>query len=230
MIHFLHGENTTTSRVELNRLREQYTTHETIYLDGKRITETDFIQATQTGSLFTQPKLVIIENLFSKRSREKLFIQNYMQLMKRVGSETHLIFYEETEMSKSVLNELPPKTDIALFRPDANIFQLLDQLRPGNGANVLDLFEKGLRRQAAEITFALLVRQLRLLLMAKDLGKNVPELAPWQASKIARQSQLFETEQLTFLYSQLLEIDVRIKSGSSALNLDSELRMFLINL
>ncbi len=62
MITLLHGENIIASRNELNKIKGEFK-GEIINLDGSVLTETNFIQATQSNSMFGDARLVIIENI-----------------------------------------------------------------------------------------------------------------------------------------------------------------------
>lgn len=62
MISLLHGDNIVASRKELDRLKSEFR-GEIIDLDGTTLSETDFIQATQSNSMFGPSRLVVIENL-----------------------------------------------------------------------------------------------------------------------------------------------------------------------
>ena len=62
MITILHGQNLVASRKELQRIKDDFR-GEIISLDGKNLTETDFIQATSSNSMFSTNRLVVIEGL-----------------------------------------------------------------------------------------------------------------------------------------------------------------------
>lgn len=62
MITLLHGENQVESRKELDRIKSEFK-GEIINLEGKTLTETDLVQATQSQSLFGGKKLVVIEGM-----------------------------------------------------------------------------------------------------------------------------------------------------------------------
>jgi DNA polymerase III, delta subunit. len=72
MIKLLHGDNQLESRNELNRLISGAESKELIRLDGEKTSLNEIVQALESSSLFGMEKLVIIENLFSRRqSKEK---------------------------------------------------------------------------------------------------------------------------------------------------------------
>ncbi|MEK7165556.1 MAG: hypothetical protein AAB874_01975 [Patescibacteria group bacterium] len=227
MLHLLHGDNIERSRKELTNIKQKASDKEIISLDGKTVTLTDVEQALQTNSLFGMERLVIIENLFTKRfTRKTADFVPFLQQIERIPQEVTVVFWEEKELSKTAINQFPKNTDIALFRPDKIIFQLVESILPGNSGNVLELLTLSLKKDSPELIFAMLIRQVRLLMMVKDLGKSAHELAPWQAARIAKQAQHFTWDQLLKLHEQLFTIDVKIKSGLSAFNLASEMKLF----
>ena len=67
----LHGDNQVATRQKLSNQLKNFS-GEKVTLDGEKINITQLIQATESSSLFGQDKLIIIENLFSRRpSKEK---------------------------------------------------------------------------------------------------------------------------------------------------------------
>lgn len=231
MLHLFHGESIEASRKELVTLKEKYKNGEVVSLDGRSMTATDLIQATESTSLFGGNRLVVVENLFSKRLKKKTQdFDKFTQMINHLPHETEIVFWEEKEQPKTILGFFPKNTDIALFRPDRMIFTFVESLRPGYTENILDNFHAAIKKDAPEFIFVMVVRQLRYLLMVKELKKEVKELSPWQLSKFMRQGQYFTLQKLLDLYGKLLEIDVRIKSGETPFSLTQEMRLFLLEI
>src|SRR3989344_2434499 len=220
MIHLFHGENIVVSRKEMQLLKEKNRQKELVLLDGKKMSITEFIQATESTSLFGSQRLVIVENAFSRRFNAKSKeLPSFLLQVKRIPPETEVLFWEEKELGKTVLSGLPRSTDIALFKPDRYVFTFTEAIKPKNTAQLLVLFDKACQKDAVEMVFAMLVRQFHYLIMIKDLGDRIAELSPWQAKKFATQAQYFSYPQLVALYEHLLEIDVKIKTGQTPFTL-----------
>ena len=231
MIHLFHGENITASRRELTLLREGHAKDEIVVFDGKKVTPTELIQATESTSLFTLRRLVIVENLFSKRATLKSKeLDTFAEILKKFPKDTEIVFWEEKELGKTLLGLFSKETDIALFRPDKMLFTFIESIRPNTTKTLISLFDKSLQKDAAEMIFVMLVRQLRFLIIAHEVGTKIPELAPWQAKKFATQAQYFSYPQLITLYEHLLEIDVKIKTGATPFTLAEEIRLFLVKI
>ena len=231
MLHLFHGENIELSRKELIALKESFLGGEIINLNGKIASFTDIYQATQSDSLFNTKKLVIIENFFVKLGKKKSAIdKNIWKLIQQIPDNLDVVFWEEKKIPKIIINELPKKTDIALFEIDRLIFNLMDSIIPNQTSLLLHKIENVIKNDSSELVFAMLVRQFRLLIMVKEMNKSIPDLSPWQISKLNKQAQYFESEKLLELYNEILNIDVRMKTSSGAFNLTDELKLFLIKI
>lgn len=227
MIHLYHGEHTVASRIELAALKEKYKQLEVVVFEGKTVTTADLIQATQSTSLFGADRLVIVENLFSRRLAKKpLELKEFAGFLATLNLKTNIVFWEEKELGKRVLDLFPPKSDRALFRPDRALFTFVEALRSGQTKQLLGLFRQSLEKDVPEVLFALLVRQFRLLIMAKD-NVVLSDLAPWQVRKFTIQATYFTMPDLLRIYKHLLEIDVKIKSGNTPFSLTDELKILV---
>lgn len=231
MLHLFHGDHVCQSRKELGTWREKYTDREIVNLDGKTATITDLIQATESASLFGTMRLVIVENIFSKQfARKSKEMEKLVAFLKHIPPEIQLIFWEEKELSKNIIRQLPRSADVALFNPQRQIFALVESMRPGNSSQSLELFHRCLKNDSAELVFAMIVRQLRLMIMNKDVGKGIPDLSGWQITKISDQAHFFTSGQLLRLYRKMLEIDIAIKTGNTVYDLTGSLELFLIDI
>lgn len=231
MIHLFHGENTEASRQELSQLREKYMNKEVVVLDGRTLSVTDLVQATESASLFQTERLVIIENLFSQQlSKKNTDSKPFLNILSLLPKNIEAVFWEAKELPKTTISLFPKTTDIALFKPHRVIFSFVESLIPGNTREMLSHFEASLKNDAPELIFVMLVRQIRYLLLIKDMGLKVTGLSPWQKSKFMRQAEKFTVSDLLSLYQKLLDIDVTIKTGISPFSLSRELRLFLLKL
>lgn len=233
MLHLFHGEQTEASRKELRLLREKFAGKETVVLNGKTLETSELIQATESQSLFGTERLVIVENLLSRRLSGKTKTkeaQEFEEIIAKLPPDSEVVFWEEKEIGKTVLSFFPKRTDVALFRPDRNLFKLVEAIRPQAGTALLDLFDTTLNVDAPELVFTLIIRQFHYLIMIKEAGKQIADLAPWQIGKLARQAEWFTEVQLRKHYRELLEIDIKIKTSATPYNLTQELKLFLMGM
>jgi DNA polymerase III delta subunit len=233
MIHIIHGDDIEASRKELNTLRSRSLQQEVVQIDGKTTTLTELTQATESGSLFGSNRVVIIENLLSKRLGKtvaKADTETISAWIKQLPIDLELIFWEEKEIGKTILGLFPKNVDTALYKTDRPVFAFVESVKPGANKELLLKLDTVLIQESAEMVFAMLVRQFRLLIMAKDLDKLSLGLSPWQAAKLVKQAQYFTVPQLLSLYEQLLAIDVTIKTGTGPFILKKELELFFVNI
>lgn len=231
MIHLFHGDNTDFSRREMLLIREKFKDQEIIIFDGKNASLTDLKQATESSSLFGTKRLVIIENLFTKKLVKKNSeSESYKKFIRNISLDFEIIFWEEKELAKTHIGLFPKNTDIALFQLDRLIFKFLESIKPNVTGELIDKFNHCLLKDSPEMIFSMLIRQFRYLIMVKDIGKNVTELSPWQLGKFMSQANYFTLKDLIGFYKKLLEIDVRIKTSNTAFDLADEIRLFLLNI
>lgn len=229
MFHFFHGDNIEASRKELQKLKEKFAGSELVLFDGRKVTLTELKQATESTSLFGSGRLVVVENLLSKRlvSRPK-DTDEFIQFIKNIPQDTEIVFWEDKEIGKTIVSFLPKSTDVAVFRYPREVFLFLESLKPGKGKELVEKFLEILHYDSAEMIFAMLIRQFRYLIMVKDLGKKVTEITPWQVAKFLKQAEYFTLADLLKNYQKILDIDIKIKTGVTPFNLTQELKLFLI--
>jgi len=219
----LHGENIVVSRQKLTDKLNQFQ-GEIIRLEGEKINLTQLKQALETQSLFGQEKLIVIENFFSRpASKEK---ENLLRYIKE-NKPPNLIVWERKTVDGRALTSFK-FAQIEKFVIPATIFKFLDSLSPQNKKNSLFLMHQCLKKDAPEMVFYMLSRQVRSLIIAADLGeKGLERMAPWQKGKFVRQAKNFNLQQLLDFYKKLSEIDWRQKTGQAAMPLASQLDLLI---
>lgn len=230
MVIFIHGEDQAASRNFLNEqvLLAKTKNKEIIRLDGSKVELSEIKQNLEANSLFGQEKLVIIENLFSSpKSKRQEEIITYF---KKLNTDVDLLFWEKKELGKIATNKLPNGCQIKVFKIPAIIFKFLDSIKPKNNNLMLSLFHQCLKTQPPEMVFYMLARQLRILLLANDLGEDGLSGPSWMKSRFIHQAKNFKLEQLKKIYKQLLEIDINVKTGSTPMSLAWQLDLLLSQL
>jgi len=230
MIILFHGENNLASRralrEKLNFLKKE---KEVIKIDGQKASLTDIKQACETNSLFSQLRLLIIENFYSRaKSKEKTEIEKYLR---NLAPTKEIIFWEQKQLTPSQLKKLPPKTKVYFFKVEPLIFKFLDALRPNNQKQIFPLLRQCYQKESAEMIFYMLCRQIRLLILAKDLNRKGLSFMPyWMQNKFLYQSRFFTLEQLLEIHRRLLQIDYQQKTGLSSMPLSFHLDLLAANL
>ncbi len=120
------------------------------------------------------------------------------------------------------------------YVPEANIFKMVDAIAEGRGPMALELMHRLIddKQQDAFSLFGMIVRQFRLLLIAKEhlvtggAPGGVAKAAgvrPFMAQNLARQARDFSLEDLERIYRALQDFDLRMKTGRIEPNLALDL-------
>lgn len=216
----IHGEDIVASRRQLNELIEKGKAAEggLSRFEARQLDLTKLTQVLEGLTLFGQQPTIIIEGLFSlPKSKTKdllcLFISKYQ--------ERNLLLYEDKGLSAAVLKTFN-KAKIFEHKPAPTIFAFLDNLRPNSSSKSLELLGKlELDNQPAELIFAMLVRQVRLLIQA--LEPNALKVAPWQKTRLISQTRFFGEKKLLKLHNNLYIIDRQYKTGKNPLDLSTQI-------
>lgn len=220
-----HGDYHIGSRTFLleliNKAKDKQ--QEVIQLDGKKIDLNQLIQSTTSHSLFGGEKIVVIENLLSRpKSTLQKEIFNWL---KKYKDETDLIFWEGKSIGKVAQRNLPVKTTVKEFKTPALIFKLVEQISPDQKPQALQTLEQLLKNTPAEFIFAMIIRQIRFLILISQ-GKTITG-APWMIGKLKKQASFFNKENLLECYHRLYQIDKSVKTGHSIMGYDWHLSVWL---
>jgi DNA polymerase III subunit delta len=107
-------------------------------------------------------------------------------------------------------------------RMQGDIFTLVDSIGNLNGRRSVEMLHKLLDEQDALSIFAMVIRQFRMILQAREIlesGGNAGVVArqlklhPFVSEKVTGQAQRFTMPLLIEIYHRLLDIDVAIKTG-----------------
>ncbi|MEK7524976.1 MAG: hypothetical protein AAB548_01230 [Patescibacteria group bacterium] len=223
----IHGEDTVSAR---NRLNELIGLAQEKGLGLKRLTAKDLdltiaTQVLEAATLFGETPLIIIEGLFSlTKSKNK---DNLLEFISRY-QDRDLLLFEDKALSPTALAPFA-KAKPEEYKPAAIIFAFLDSLRPGGAAKSLKLLESlESARQPAELIFAMLVRQVRLLIQAGQPADL--KMAPWQKSRLTAQARLFGEASLLKLHGRLYHLDKDLKTGANPLDLSLQLMSLIVSL
>jgi len=226
----LHGDDPTKSRQEFQTLLDKAKS------EGKEIIRLEdnlslnmLKQALESKSLFGGKKAVFLENVYSRRvSDERSQIISYLE--KYTDIEPEIIIWESKSVRVTSLRKLPKSWSTKLFKLPVLLFKLLDSISPGKQSLFLPVYQKLLQDSAVELVFFMLIRRVRELILAKSLGREGLNGAPWQIGKLVGQAGAFELENLVMLYKKLGKIDFEIKSGQSKMDMRYHLDLWLADI
>lgn len=230
MLTIIHGSDIVASRKFFIEEKEKYNQAE--FLKGSLVNLTDLSQLLEGGGLFENSKVIFIEQFLTerKKSAEREAIISYLTK----EAKNHSIFlWEGKELDRTTLAQFK-EASIKSYKLSSTLFTLLDGIKPGNGAQLVQLFHKSLETSEPEMIFFMLIRQFRILLALSDKGtetiSEVFRLAPWQKGKLERQAGLFEKNYLTQLYSKLFHIELAQKTGALSSSMISTIDFFLVEI
>jgi len=228
MITVFHGDNIVSSRKAFLEALEESKSKgkETIGLDGKKINTTDLVQALEAKSLFGKDKAIFIENLFSlTKSKDK---EKLIEIIK-INHEEDVFIWEEKELTMTQESGFDKNFFFQTFKLPAIVFTFLDSLSPGKTRENLQGLHRCLAREEPEMIFSMLIRQIRLFILAKE-GEDYLTGAPWQKAKTLKQAKLFTSEKLKEIYQELLIIDYQQKTSQLPLSLSFSLDLLLMEI
>lgn len=228
MLYVIHGDQSERAREKVTQLRQAAGSAEVREVDGKKLDETNLIQALESQSLFGERVFVIIERFLTyANKRTKAFTATLVRIQE-AAKENDIILYEEKPLDTSLVTKLTG-AQVFGFTTPVTMFQFLDSLRPGNAKASLTLLTQTLQSEPAEIIYFLLVRRVRELLQLS--GGHMPlGMQSWQASRLTSQVRHFTMKQLVDMHEHLLNIDISIKNGSTPFPLAQLLEQFIIQI
>jgi DNA polymerase III delta subunit len=216
----IHGDDTVTARNHLNDELEkaQSSSAGVSRFDARDLDLTKLTQVLEGLTLFGLQPTIIIEGIFSlPKSKKKDHLIEF--LTKYQGRQ--IILFENKSLTAATL-KLFKKATTSEHKPASIIFTFLDSLKPGSASRSLSLFDQlENANQPPELVFAMLVRQVRLLIQALD--PSTLKGAPWQKSRLISQARAFGEKKLLKLHHDLYFIDKQLKTGVNALSLSTQL-------
>ncbi|OGH29567.1 MAG: hypothetical protein A3E40_04725 [Candidatus Levybacteria bacterium RIFCSPHIGHO2_12_FULL_37_9] len=215
MITIIHGDDIALSR---GYLQEQKKNSANPHIFDGIIDLPTISQITQGGGLFDTQKVIFVENFFSKNKPSNPETKNVVEYINENEQKLNISFWEPNILQKKSLS-LFNKATVKMFKIPQTIFLFLDNLRPSEYKNMINLFHNALKNTLEEIIFFMMQRQFRLLIAISD-EKNidsideVTRLAPWQKSKLERQASFFQSDKLKTTYKKLYQIELAQKTGA----------------
>ena len=223
MIYVYHGEDTFNSRKRLGEVLGKYPRVE--YFDSSEITPEILVQ--QGSSLFNsqQKKAVVIDNFSSLVKKRQ---ESIIDILKRLENDFDCFIWEDKKLSANQLSKLAASKNVFLFKLPTFLFKFLDSFGEKNlPKNQLLFLQKTLETHPPELILYLLIGRLKELLLAKIAPDNLKK-APWQKNNLIRQAKGQNLEKIKQVYSKLIELEWKSKTGQTKGSLNNELINLLI--
>lgn len=229
MITIIHGTDIVSSRKYFTDIKEKQP--DSSIIAGDKVSLTDLVQIFEGGGLFGDTKSVFIESLLGKKKDES-GLKEIIKLINGNSKTSEIVLWEDREVTSAALGKFKEST-ARIFKLPQPIFLFLDSIKPGNGHELVRLFNKTLSEADAEMIFFMLVRQFRLMLSVKDQGhEQIDEMKriTWQMGKLKNQAAFFDKNYLKNLYAKLFELEVAQKTGTLSMTLPQAIDFFLLEI
>ncbi len=228
MLTILHGDDEIAIHKELSRILADANAKgiQVVRVDAKGLTLPILESMLGTQELFASEKIVVIDRLHglvkSKAKDELIDV-----VANSADGDTQIILLENKALTATMLKKFPTaRTQI--FKLPMLLFSFVDALGMQPHPRLITTFHQIIATQDAEFVFAMLMRQIRMLIAYVSDGSYSG--APFGRAKIAAQAKLFTIEKLLGLHQALLAIDIGQKTSSSPLTLTQEIDLFLFGI
>jgi DNA polymerase-3 subunit delta len=168
----------------------------------------------------------------AKRQGGQIEPQAAARLAEMTGEETRQAAQEITKLLTYVNYAhaigIEDVEAVSIVTATVDVFELVDALGAQNAKLAQKLFHRLLEEKDAFETFGMIVRQFRLLLIAREVideGGALPDvtealgLHPYVAEKAFKQARAFSMETLESIYHRLLAMDEAAKTGVMPLDM-----------
>lgn len=224
MVTIIHGDDFVSSRNELVKLMSTARSEsEVIAFTPQQLTYESLSIALMSPALFAAHKTVVIENLFDLKS-DKLR-KDLLSLIVQATQYVNIILWDSKTLTKTQLGLFKTKIQAQLFTLPKLLFKFLDSLLTASKENTLLLLSDLLKSQSSEFILLMIVRQIRLLILAKNDTLNLP---PWMLAKLKFQAAKVTEKNLLDIYKELLLLDKRMKTSKNLLPLTAELDLLIL--
>ncbi|KXK11891.1 MAG: hypothetical protein UZ22_OP11002000225 [Microgenomates bacterium OLB23] len=171
-----------------------------------------------TSTLFAAKRVYCIENILNKKlNRDKLAAILY--------TTPEVVVWEETTDERT-LKFAFPQAKIYVSKFSASLWKLLDSMAPGNLVHTVAMLREVQQSNDIHLVHFMLMRRIKELIIVSHGGQPA-KLATWQIGKLKSQAALWKPDLLESLYKKLIEIEMRIKSGTMVYELNKALEITL---
>ena len=221
MLTIICGEDSVASRNYFTdqQLLLKEKDFEIVNVDYHQILELDETGSSES-SLFASKRAYFTQSL-NKKVFKKMSDRNEKKIQAIISSKEIQVFDWEEETSSRDLKSIKGII-VKEFKPDKNIFKLLDSCYPGNLKRFIDTLNILSESTEDIFIFIMLARHMRNILIIKT-GEKIPKLMSWQIGKLANQAKYWELKNLINFYQGLHRIDVNSKTNGTPFSVKKSL-------
>lgn len=162
-------------------------------------------------TLFGSRTIYTNENIQKAYTRNRTKLNDLLNTLSK-NKELNILIWVDS-ISKRDLGITAP-IYVKEFRPDKNIFKLLESCYPTNLKNFIHTLNEIKTKNNEFFIFLMLSRHLKKLLLYQ-LGIKQSNIQQWQEIKLDQQQKNWKNEKLIDYYDKLIGIDSMIKLGKS---------------
>lgn len=200
-ITLIHGNAVIAIANRVNSFKKDFDALSVSEFNGKSLNLSQVLPNVTTGGLFSEEKLVILEDFETDLELDRLpsgeDITLILKFNKPLSANSKLI--KSAQLKKINIINLTEKDE-------TSIFPFLDGLSEKNKLVVKDL-DNLINEMGGQYLLTMIFYMLRRLVVTP---KNLP---PFILKKIENQKKNFPSKKVAELYKQALETDLKIKTG-----------------
>ena len=223
MLTIVCGEDSVASRKyftdQQGLLKEK--DFEIVNVDYRQVLELDETGDSES-SLFASKRAYFTQSL-NKKIFKKMSERKEKKIKAIISSKEIQVIDWEEETSSRDLKSIKGIV-VKEFKPDKNIFKLLDSCYPGNLKVFIETLNTLSESTEDIFIFIMLARHMRNILITK-MGEKIPKLMSWQVSKLSNQAKYWKLENLINFYQGLHRIDVNSKTNGTPFSVKKSLNI-----
>ena len=204
MIYIFHGDDQNQSRLAFNQALDQKKDYDILRLDYKEINLDTINSFINSQSLFSNPRLIALTNLFSI---PKPILDKLLKIIK--SNSIFDIFIWQDKALNVTQTKIFPNSINKFFPLNKKIYLCLNNLQPNNITKFIPLYNQVLQKEPFE---------LFLFFVKLNLRKQLTTYSK------------FNQESLKNAYIQTIELDYQSKTGQLTISKEIALERIFINL
>jgi len=165
------------------------------------------INSLRTNTLFPGAILYVHDDATKISDKElSWLLENHTQ------HESSLLMYHKNSLNQTFLKKLPSNVKKEEFKITKTVFNMLDNLYPGNSKTAIKMLHQAFETENPEFVFALIAKQFRDLYWVM-VGEETLDYPAWRKNKLLVTSKKFTEKKLKKIIEKLAEIDYKSKTS-----------------
>jgi hypothetical protein len=204
VIYIFHGDHNALSYTAFSELVSKYDKHEKFHQSGKNIDPNSLDNFLNTPSLFSETKVVILDNFFS------LLKTPFDKIVKLINSHPDFdyLLWQDKKIEAAKL-KLFPQSTVEIFTLPELLFSCLNAIKPRNKIEFSDKFQK---------LMAIFPLELALFWFKNTLRRQLTTYSKFSENNLKK------------TYLNLIELDKASKNGTLTQPKDMAIEKIILSL